>query len=246
MNKKNLTFNYQIIIIYILAFVALIITQIGLSLFIDFNALSESRFYLINALMNLALYGGLTIIFLWFARVYLFKNQWLYFKNNLTFSVLMFGLGMYLLFAANFVSAGLLELISGPIDPANQQAINDLLTSNPLNAMLVFMFAVLFAPFVEEIVFRKGIYGLLEHRLGTLLAILGSSLIFSLIHVTGEMTGLLSGANSLIDLFFTVLPYFLLGNVLAFIYYYSGRQIWIVVFVHMLYNFISLLAAFAV
>ena len=246
MNKKTLTFNYQIIAIYVLAFIALIVSQIILSLFIDFNALSETQFYFVNALMNLVLYGGLAIIFLWFARIYLFKNQWVYFKRNSLYSVLMIGLGIYLLFAANFVSAGILELVSGPIDPANQQAINDLLVSSPLNTFLVFMFAVFFAPFVEEIVFRKGIYGLLEHRLNTVFAILGSSLIFSLIHVTGELTGILTGANNLVDFLFTLLPYFLLGNSLAFIYYYSGRQIWIVIIIHTIYNFMSLVAAFLV
>ncbi|MFP4286643.1 MAG: CPBP family intramembrane glutamic endopeptidase [Candidatus Izemoplasmataceae bacterium] len=246
MNKKSLVFNYQIIVIYILAFITLIFSQIIVSLFIDIESLSSAQFYFVNALMNLFLYGGLTVIFLWFARIYLFKNQWVYFTRNLAYSILLFGLGMYLLFAANFVAAGVLELVSGPIDPANQNAINELLKSGPVNASLVFMFAVLFAPFVEEIVFRKGVYGLINARLNTVFAILGSALIFSVIHVTGEMTGVLTGASSIGQLLLTAFPYFLLGNVLAFVYYYSGKKIWIVIFMHMLYNLLSLLASFMV
>ena len=63
----------------------------------------------------------------------------------------------------------------------NQSAINSILDSN--GAFLMIISAVVIGPLVEEIIFRKVIFGLIPNDI---LAIIVSSTLFGLVHVTSE------------------------------------------------------------
>ena len=93
------------------------------------------------------------------------------------------------------------------------------------------VFTVFFAPFAEEIVFRKAVYGLFE-RINIPLAIIVSGLSFGLIHV---MSG------DLIQL----IIYGSLGLVLAYVYYYSKKNLLTVITIHMIYNLIITIFMFS-
>ncbi|MCP4180065.1 MAG: CPBP family intramembrane metalloprotease [bacterium] len=67
---------------------------------------------------------------------------------------------------------------------------------------LVFIFSVLIAPFIEEIVFRRVIFTFIERMFGILPAIIATSLIFAFLH------------GGIIQ----IIPLFILGSVLQYLY----------------------------
>ncbi|MFH5882111.1 lysostaphin resistance A-like protein [Liberiplasma polymorphum] len=239
MQKHSLQFNYKVITVYIAAFIGLIAVQIGITVFFDIESLSEVNQATFGAAMNLVLYGFLTIVFFFIAKIYLFKNQWLYFKEKPAFSFFMVGFGMYLIFAVLFLIGAIYEVTGGPSTPRNQDLINNILTSAWYNGFMVFVFAVLFAPIVEEMVFRKAIFGIIFSKFGAAVAILGNSLIFAMIHVTGEFSAWIGGTISFWDFGLITLPYISMSIIISFIYFYSGKLIWVAITVHMLVNLIS-------
>jgi len=95
---------------------------------------------------------------------------------------------------------------------------------------------ILFAPFVEEVLFRKLLFGTLEEKfkLKPIVAIIASTLVFSLIHVS-------SGDN--IIYIFQYLP---LAFVITYSYYKSERNIFVPMGIHFLNNLISVLVVYFV
>ncbi|MBV7294742.1 CPBP family intramembrane metalloprotease [Corynebacterium sp. TAE3-ERU12] len=73
-------------------------------------------------------------------------------------------------------------LFDNPTD-SSSKTISASLAAGPGLAVAVFIVAVVVAPLVEEIVFRRLIYALLERRFGVIVAALGSAVLFGLIHV---------------------------------------------------------------
>ena len=239
MQKHALQLNYKILITYIAAFLALVIIQVGIIAFVDMDSWTDASLATFGASMNLLLYGSLTIIFLFMANIYLFKNQWVYFKERMGYSVLMIAFGMYLIFAVLILVGAIFEITGGPNTPQNQELLDNILASGWHNALMVFMFAVFFAPIVEELVFRKAIFGLIDAKFGGAVAIIGNSLIFASIHITGEFTAWISGAITIVDLGLVILPYMAMSLIISFIYFYSGKLIWVAILVHFIINFIS-------
>jgi membrane protease YdiL (CAAX protease family) len=82
-----------------------------------------------------------------------------------------------------------------------------------------FVAVVLVAPLAEELFFRGFVFGGLVDRLGVPGAAAASGLLFSLVH--GQM-GL-------------ILPFALIGVLLAYLYYRSG-SLWPAVLAHLVYN----------
>lgn len=93
--------------------------------------------------------------------------------------------------------------------------------------MLIFM-GLIFAPFAEELLFRVFLYGALRKRFGASTAISVSALIFSVIHFN----------------YFSLLPVFVLGLVLAYIYE-KRQSILAPMALHMAHNGLQFLIFFA-
>jgi hypothetical protein len=93
--------------------------------------------------------------------------------------------------------------------------------------MLIFM-GLVFAPFAEELLFRVFLYGALRKRFGASTAISVSALIFSVIHFN----------------YFSLLPVFVLGLVLAYIYE-KRQSILAPMALHMAHNGLQFLIFFA-
>ena len=138
--------------------------------------------------------------------------------------------GQFLMIILLFGSAVFLNFIGLRIS-RNQRRVQDMILMDP------FYYSVLvsvFAPFVEETVFRVCIFGRLKESRFTVLGYLISAFLFGFIHI---MDSILNG-------YFRewpfLIPYSLLGLVLAYVYDRTD-SIWCSILLHMLHNSLSLL-----
>ena len=170
-----------------------------------------------NSWLNFLIFGTFTLIFILMHRRQ-FKLDWQRKGpfGKFAWKVLKWwGLLLLLSFAANLI---LIFLLGIEEMPGNQELIVDLASSYPA---LMIITTVLFAPFVEEVVFRLALMKLLEKR--PWLAITASSLIFGLLHVIafGDYIFLIS--------------YAAMGFPFAYSYFKTGN-IWIPTAVHIIHN----------
>lgn len=94
--------------------------------------------------------------------------------------------GLWLLIVAAAITVGILavrSMVEGPDAAPPQNPIAEVLTSaGPLELFLLFTLATIWAPLVEESVFRGAFYRHLRSRLGMALAVVVSALGFGLMH----------------------------------------------------------------
>lgn len=190
----------------------------------------------LTAYVNFIVYGIITIIAVLIFRRHLIE-QFKKIGSPLKFIGIVL-LGWLVLLALLLSSNMIVMLILGEAETAgNQQAVESIMSSYPL---LMILPVVLFAPLVEEIVFRLVIMDWLKSR--PWVAILVSSFLFGLIHVLGALVTL-----DLRGLIF-ILPYTAMGLPLGFIYY-KTKNIWYPIGIHILQNLfaaIVMLISFAV
>jgi len=131
--------------------------------------------------------------------------------------------------ASSFLSTYLSELLALDIGEAvNQQAIIGAVQSN--FGILMVISAVFIGPVIEELVFRKALFGLIKKDS---IALIVSTLIFGLIHVVGEA--------SIAEAIVNGVSYFVMGFVFGYIYLKNERNIWVPTIVHIINNGISIL-----
>ncbi|RJX24694.1 MAG: CPBP family intramembrane metalloprotease [Acholeplasma sp.] len=129
-------------------------------------------------------------------------------------------------YGSNFLS----QLFNMQIDEAvNQEIIISAVRSS--GAILMIVSAVFIGPVVEELIFRKALFGLIKKDS---LALIASTVIFGLIHVIGE--------SSIQAALINGLSYFVMGFVFGLIYLKNKRNIVVPILVHILSNAISILA----
>lgn len=114
---------------------------------------------------------------------------------------------------------------------ANQNMIVDMIKNG--HGVIVFITVFFLAPLVEEFVYRKAIFGILS-RFPRILPIIVSSLIFALPHMLSQ-----TGSAAIWIVLFT--SYFLSGLVLALIYHFSNKNIYISILCHALNNLLAFL-----
>jgi len=141
--------------------------------------------------------------------------------------------GYFILIVANLLSSNISLLLGNlfkipPGESINQQIIVNALMSN--GAILMIISAVILGPIVEELIFRKAIFGLFKKN-GS--AIVVSSLVFGAIHLLNE--------SSLVESLVNGISYFIMGFVFGYIYIKNNRNIVVPIIVHILSNLISVL-----
>lgn len=165
-----------------------------------------------------------------------FSMQWLHlkqqfrrliqdWKRNLGYIVM----GVALVYAAVFVGGLLLEAFGVYDTSQNEMAIQQMFQNDPLILSLLFFTLCIAAPITEEFVFRKAIFGFVEPKWGVAPAILISSLLFGSMHVLG-------GGD-----WIQIIPYALMGSAFGYMYHVSGRNVWVVIVMHFVNNFIVFL-----
>ena len=180
----------------------------------------EGNNYLLQSVITLVSYLGLAITFCIMLRKYLFddvkdlKNKW-WFKLLLVIG-LVAAIKLLELFCGWFYS-----LFGETINGNNQDAVVNTIKEN---AVLMAFSTCIFAPIVEEIIFRKCIF---SYFLKDIYGILVSTLAFGLIHVIGSLD------------FIHILPYLFTGALLATFYALSKRNIYVPLIAHMVVNTIS-------
>lgn len=143
--------------------------------------------------------------------------------------VKIFLLGILLKAIVTYINLLVILLLSEfKIDLKNQEIIGLFFKSSFLGTVIYFIIIVIFAPVVEEFVFRFWIYDrLLKHRIGPWFAMLLSSLLFMTAHFN------LQGAAA----------FFLIGA--ANCYLYEKKGYWAAVTNHFVFNLISALMLLA-
>jgi|AntRauTorckE6833_2_1112554.scaffolds.fasta_scaffold00518_14 membrane protease YdiL (CAAX protease family) len=227
--------NKRIVAIYVLTFALVPIIQLGVMAIYPSLFESDANIQTFSAGMNLVWYVLLTSLLFYFTWIYLFKNQWLYFKKNPRRSFALILLGIFLMLSMNIFINTAFTVLDMDLSSQNQASLETLMDGRTFDLIALVIFAGVLAPIAEEIVFRKGLYGLIYNKFGNFAAIIGSGLLFGLIHVTGELTNVISLA-----------PYFGLGIILGFIYYYSSKMIFIPIAVHAALNIFSLISLLSI
>ena len=228
--KKGL----NIIIVYIVVWLAVLILQLIISL--DYTnssgeiIMTDAELFRFISITNLALYLTLFIVYSYMLRSYLKKQiQFVrdYPKDYLKITMI----GILGLFSVVYVSSIVMSLLGVTEGSENQEILNSLVDAALFDKIALIVFSVFLAPFVEEIVFRRAIYGFLEN-INIPLAIIVSGLSFGFIHV-------LSGD------YIQLIIYGSLGLALAYTYYISNKNIITVITIHMIYNLIIAISMFA-
>lgn len=113
--------------------------------------------------------------------------------------------GIFLLLLSQTITITIEQVIGVPVESSNTSYIVEMIVSFPLFMLL----PIIYAPILEEIIFRKILFGNLLRKWGVAIAYVGSALVFGLIHFD----------------FPHILTYFGIGIVLAFLYHRTGRII---------------------
>ena len=126
-----------------------------------------------------------------------FKKLIKNFNNYIEYDLPKYGLMIVSFIIVNFICI----LVTKNVTSVNQETVES------LPKIIMFILAVLWAPIVEETVFRGTIRRYINNNV---VFVLLSAFIFGFMHATGE--------GSLIEIIFTTLPYATLGGWLAYIY----------------------------
>ena len=137
--------------------------------------------------------------------------------------------GTVAIYIAMILSTLIFEVFKIVESSENEETIRSFLSKDFKVLILMFFTLCVLTPIVEEVIFRKVTYNFLEKKLGKIVAIIGSGLIFGLMHVI--MYG---------D-FVQSIPYILMGIILGYMYYLSKKNLFVTISIHFINNFISFL-----
>ena len=144
---------------------------------------SDNIEYIVSAIFIQVLAGFLPILLM----IYIFREDFIGYFKDLKKRPLFYVLLTIGLFIVGLILSGLVSIwIEG--DSKNQLFLEAAIKSNA--APLVFVAAVIQAPILEELIFRKTLFGMLEKkfRLNKIVTLVIATLFFALIHVVSELT----------------------------------------------------------
>ena len=162
-----------------------------------------------------------------------FKDFFSNFKDNIETSLKYYFIGLAIMVISNLI----ITIFFSGASANNEEAVRTLIGKYPL--YMVFSVSI-YAPFIEEIIFRKSIKDMItsykNNSLTKYLYILTSGLIFASLHVVG-MT------DKVIDYIY-IIPYLSLGIAFAALYHKTDN-IFSTICIHSLHNTVSVLLLFA-
>ena len=240
--KKGLfcyIFIYFVVSSLLMILVASIISIVNSNYsFIDiFNLLQSSEenilevdkpiYYNVNTYTNLFTYLISFVVVGLFMRDTIYKD-FVSVKSRKLFYGLFAIISAVVFWGVSILTSNLIAGIVGESD--NQNMIVGMI--NNKGAIPIFFAVVLFAPFVEELVYRKCIFKLLE-KCPIIISYLVSTVVFVLPHmISTPMTNILNWLLMCV-------PYFVSAILLCLIYHKSNKNIYVVWFVHMINNLFS-------
>ena len=206
--------------IIISAFLKFIIITFSLTL-------SEST---INCYVNLLFDLGMLII-VWLTFKDSMIEQWHDFKQDIK-GHLLYGLliGTALVYGVGIVGGFITLLLGGASTSENQNLIQTIVAAHPF---LMSLTTVVFAPLLEETIFRGIVFGWV-YEINPKLAHLVSAFVFGFVHV---MISVLSGN---ISEWIQIFSYFFMGAALSYLYE-KRNNIYVPILSHAMNNFIAML-----
>lgn len=156
-----------------------------------------------------------------------FKDNWKAFKQQPGKYFGQIVTGFLIVFGALLVASYILDLLGVAGTSQNEETIRSYFTKDLGQIIMLFLLLCIFTPIVEEVIFRKVVYNFFEPRAGHIVAIIGTGVIFGLMHVItyGD--------------FIQSIPYILMGIAFGYIYYRSKKNIYVTIGVHFLNNFMT-------
>ncbi len=142
-------------------------------------------------------------------------------------------LGYLYLIAGNFIANILLSIIGvQDLTSENQGSIESLIKARQY---LIIIPVVFIAPFVEELVFRKSIFSVLNKlNINKYVTLIFSSLVFGLIHVAFNLD------NGYTELLLGI-PYIISGLAFGLIYLKNNENVYVPIIVHFINNFLAII-----
>ena len=196
-------------------------TSINQSTYVPFNTELSNSLQLIFALI--------IAVVLFFINKQSYKDDFVHFKNEPKKHFGYIFSGFILIYVAATIANIIMISLGVEETSMNEMAIQSMFSPHWISVITLFLSLVIITPIVEETVFRKGLYGIVRPGLGDVGAVLVSGLIFGFLHVAGWGD------------FIQVIPYAFMGLSFSFIYYYSGRNVYVVIAIHALNNLIPYL-----
>jgi membrane protease YdiL (CAAX protease family) len=223
------------ILSYVLLFAVALIVQIVMIVILGYQESDQIR---IGAVSNLLAYGsGFVLLYVLFFK-YL-KVKFIQSIKNYKETILYIFVGFTGLFVLASIITKIYELFGITATPENQETLNMYADALMFDKVALIIFAVVLAPFVEEMVFRLGMitgiqsifkYSDVNKKIVSVVAIIITSFIFGFVHVVGDIE--------------QIFNYAVLGIVLGLVYYKTDN-IYTSVFVHMIYNGVAAYYMFA-
>lgn len=234
--------NISIVATYLAGFVLLNIALAAI-IFATPGAIDDPDLILQYSIYgNILFYLVVTFLIVFLFRKYMFE-QFKDFFNRMPKTILLGFIGVGVIYFIVIIMGIILTLL-GVSDQADNQAslIEMLEAASPFQFAMLITFITVLAPVTEELVFRKGIYGIVGivttnylnkfdgkftkkkiHLIANIIAILISGIIFGAIHAT--------------DIY--LLVYGGLGVALGLVYFLSDKNIIVPIITHIVYNTIS-------
>jgi uncharacterized protein len=183
------------------------------------------------SLLNFSIYITLLPLLLIILKKDL-TEDWDSFKQIKPMWFQIIAVGYLYIVIGNFVAVYLQNFFSNllgilPTESVNQASIETALSSN--GAIFMILAAVILGPVIEELIFRKAIFGLIK---SDKIALAVSTFIFGAVHLLGEgsiLVGLVNG-----------IAYFIMGLIFGYIYIKNDKNIFAPIAVHILSNLISI------
>lgn len=159
----------------------------------------------------------------------IFKLDFRKFKEKKLKSILLIIGGFIGIFVANILVNLIYTKLGINTTSSNEQAINQMLSNKYSPVILIGI--VFFAPLIEEFIFRKFLFGVLEEKYNwkPIFSILISASLFSLVHLLSD-----SGIEWI---FFFM--YFPMALILSLSYHYSNHNILIPLAIHFINNLVA-------
>ena len=185
-----------------------------------------------SAILNFAIYLVLAIALIPITLNTL-KVEASYFKKPLKAIGIDAATGYVYMIVASIAAQFIIQIISFAFNytqpvSLNQQAIEQSLLSS--TGVLMIFITVIFAPVLEELVFRKAMFRFFKNHW---IAMVVSSLVFGLIHVTSE--------TNVLDFVTNLITYSASGFALGYVYIKNKNNVWASILVHAVANAVSII-----
>ena len=194
----------------------------------------------INSWINLLQYALMFILIGFFARDYLkqdfidlFSKESKLSKKRYIIMAIIAVVAVFVMMCLSLLTEYLVSIVTnGAESTSNNQASIVKMIESGYGALL-FIAVVLFAPVVEELLYRKAIFKFLEKK-NVWVPLMVSSLIFALPHM-------LSAQENFLAWFLLFANYLSSGIILGLIYVKSNKNIYLSILCHMLNNLLAFL-----